>query len=166
MEQGPHLFYDRQETSGESPPDRQNSPERLLPTSERPARNHEALPTSKTFEQMVHEALEEELKFERDPALRDQAARRADEILAEFQEAKQMQNGASGQSSGASASDDSSDELTSELADKLGIKQKKSDSRPDRPVYPGASLNFGAADLAMAAVIGILLIVVILLLIF
>lgn len=162
MEQGPHLFYDRQESSADLPPGHQNSPERAQPAAERLGNRAEVLPSSKTFEQMVHDALEEELKYERDPALRDKAAKRADEILAEFQEAKSMGGAANPASSDASTRSKDSDQLTPELANQLGIKQDKT----DRLDYPRSSLNFGVVDLVMAIVIAVLLIIVILLLIF
>lgn len=160
MEQGPHLFYER-DSGKELPPNQLNSPERLLPPAEKPKNNPEALSASKTFEQLVKEALAEELKFERDPALRDQAAKRADEILAEFQEAKNLPENNGGQKS--SADGESRGGLTPELAKQLGIKQQ---AKPAQPVYPGTGLSFGLADLVMAAIIGVLLIIIILLLIF
>lgn len=157
MEQNPHLFYDRQETDGELPPGRQRSPERLLP--EAPQSKQEAAP-GKSFEELVHEALEEELKYERDPQLRHQASQRADEILAEFQEVKNRQK--AGVPSPTDQNDDGGDELTHELARQLGVKKEEQ----DRPVYPGSDMNFGLLDLVMVIVIALLLIIVILLLVF
>lgn len=164
MERDPQLHSFSQESNDETTFSRSRleAGERLL---SKPAEsNPESKSASKSFEELVREALEEELKYERDPQLRHLAAERADEILAEFQEAKQLQAGGNPLSSGAKDSDDNdskpSDELTPDLAKQLGIKS----GEPKRPVYPGSSLNLKLADIVLGSVIVILLIIVIFLL--
>lgn len=163
MEQDPQQIYDAKDSSDQMSYGRGESPERLLPNAS--SQKLESMSGSKTFEQLVHEALEEELKYERDPALRNQANKRADEILAEFNEVRNQQNSNGSNSSKAKDSEsDDSNKLSTELAKQLGIKQDKSAS--SKPVYPGTNFNLGTLDLIMAIVIAVLFFIVILLLIF
>lgn len=159
MEHDPQPFYERKSDDEVAPLSAERSREQLTPRVEPSASNPEVKSTSPNFEELVHQALEEELKYERDPNLRSQASQRADQILAEFAEAKNAQ----GRAGNLPERNEQNNKLTPELARQLGIKDT---SRQPKPAPRGTSANLGILDLVMAIIITVLLIIVILLLIF
>lgn len=159
MEQSPNPFYEREGNAKESLPPTE-SPERLRPGPEMATPRPETAGSSKSFEDLVHEALEEELKYERDPELRHNAAERADEILAEFAAAKnQFEPEPTHQ-----RTQSKRDKLPAELAQHLGVKNSGHRAASKQSVNFSSS-NLGMADLVLSVIIAVLLIIVILILV-
>lgn len=158
MEQGPESYIDHG-GSVEAAPRQKKTFEQLL--AESAEKGAEARPGKRSFEDLVHEALEEELRYERDPALRDQASQRADQIIAEFQEARQSQSVASPLEPRES-SEVKPHNSPQRIAKQLGISADKlRQAARQRP-----TTSYGLPDLILAIVIGVLLLIVIFLLIF
>lgn len=121
---------------------------------------------SDEFEKLVRAALEKELRYERDPNLKDIAGKRADQIIAAYQSGLALDPHEPDQSQ----SSNPVDKVTPEGDRGRGVSSddRTESPRPDltsRPIYPTSSVSFSLADIIMGSIIILLVIIIILLLI-